>query len=48
MVAYLAAALLALLAAAGLLHALRTPKSEAFAEPETATAAPGTRPLIGV
>jgi hypothetical protein len=32
-VAYLAAALLALLAVAGFVHALRTPKSEAFAAP---------------
>jgi hypothetical protein len=38
LVAYLAAALLALLSIAGFVHALLTPKSKAFAEPEPITA----------
>lgn len=41
LVAYLAAALLALLAVAGLMHALMTPRTEAFASVEATTARPG-------
>ena len=50
-VAYLAAAVLALLAIAGFIHAFRTPKDKTFAAPEP-TSKPGTKPdakpLIGV
>lgn len=38
-VAYLGAALMALLSAAGFVHAFRTPKSAAFAAPEPARTA---------
>jgi hypothetical protein len=49
-VAYLAAALLALLALAGFVHAFRTPKDEAFAAPEplNGQAAPKDKALAGV
>ena len=50
-VAYLAAAVLALLAIAGFIHAFRTPRDKTFAAPEP-TSNPGTKPdakpLIGV
>ncbi len=45
-VAYIAAALLALLAIAGLVHAFRTPKTKGFAVPEPATRA--DRPTANV
>ena len=51
-VAYGAAAVLALLSLAGLIHALRTPKDQTFAAPEHPKNQPSTRPdpkpLIGV
>jgi len=51
-VAYIVAALLALLSIAGMIHAFKTPKDKAFAAPERLTSQPGTtpepKPLIGV
>lgn len=47
-VAYLAAALMALLAAAGFVHAFMTPKSKAFAAPEPAAPGPDDKPLANV
>ena len=51
-VAYIAAALLALLSIAGLIHAFKTPKDKAFAAPEQPRNQPGTKPetkpLVGV
>ena len=47
-VAYIVAALLALLSIAGLVHAFRTPKDKAFAPPEKPASKPETKPLIGV
>lgn len=47
-VAYIVAALLALLSIAGLIHAFRTPKDKAFAAPEQPTTKPENKPLIGV
>jgi len=47
-VAYIVAAVLALLSIAGLIHAFKTPKDRAFAAPEAPKAAPETKPLIGV
>ena len=51
-VAYLAAALLALLSIAGLIHAFKTPKDKIFAAPEQPKNQPGTKPepkpLVGV
>ena len=51
-VAYIAAAVLALLSIAGLIHAFKTPKDRAFAAPEQPKSQPDTKPetkpLIGV
>ena len=51
-VAYIVAALLALLSIAGMIHAFKTPKDKAFAAPERLKSPPGTKPepkpLIGV
>ena len=47
-VAYLGAALLALLSIAGFAHALRTSKDETFASPESATSKSADGHLIGV
>jgi hypothetical protein len=47
-VAYIAAALLALLAIAGFVHALKTPKDEAFAAPEQHVNGKDDEQLIGV
>jgi len=47
-VAYLAAAVLALLSIAGLIHAFKTPKDKAFAPPERVTPKPAAKPLVGV
>jgi len=51
-VAYIAAAVLALLSIAGLIHAFKTPKDKAFAPPEQPTSQPGIKPepkpLVGV
>jgi len=47
-VAYMVAALLALLSIAGLIHAFRTPKDKTFAAPEQPSAKPENKPLIGV
>ena len=47
-VAYIVAAILALLSIAGLIHAFKTPKDKAFAAPETPKAAPQGKPLVGV
>jgi hypothetical protein len=48
-VAYLAAALLAILSIAGFVHALRTPKDESFAAPEQHVGRKeGDEPLVGV
>ena len=47
-VAYLAAALLALLSIAGFVHAFRTPRSEVFAAPEQPEVRPQRRPLANV
>jgi hypothetical protein len=51
-VAYIAAAILALLSIAGLIHAFKTPKDKAFAPPEQPRNQPGTKPetkpLVGV
>jgi len=47
-VAYIVAALLALLSIAGLVHAFKTPKDKAFAAPEKPASKPDTKPLIGV
>ncbi|MEO8692708.1 MAG: hypothetical protein ABI658_04275 [Acidimicrobiales bacterium] len=47
-VAYIAAALLALLSIAGLIHAFKTPKDKTFAAPEQPQAKPETKPLVGV
>ncbi len=45
-VAYIAAAVLALLSLAGLLHAFKTPKDRAFAAPEHSTRLPDDEPLV--
>ena len=47
-VAYIVAAVLALLSIAGLIHAFKTPKDKAFAAPESPKTAPQTKPLVGV
>ena len=51
-VAYIAAAVLALLSIAGLIHAFRTPKDQTFAAPEQPKNRPDTKPepkpLVGV
>jgi hypothetical protein len=47
-VAYIVAAVLALLSIAGLIHAFKTPKDKAFAAPETPKVVPETKPLVGV
>ena len=47
-VAYIVAALLALLSIAGLIHAFRTPKDKAFAPPEQPAGKSDPKPLIGV
>ena len=47
-VAYLVAALLALLSIAGFVHALRTPKDKTFAAPEHANGQAADKPLVGV
>ena len=47
-VAYIVAAVLALLSIAGLIHAFKTPKDKAFAAPETPNTTPQTKPLVGV
>jgi hypothetical protein len=47
-VAYIAAAILALLSVAGLAHAARTPKTEPFAAPEPAHTARVREQLVGV
>jgi hypothetical protein len=47
-VAYLFAGLLALLSLAGLAHAFKTPKDQAFAAPEPANGRAAEQPLVGV
>jgi hypothetical protein len=47
-VAYIVAALMALLSAAGAFHAFKTSKEEAFAAPERATPRATTKPVVGV
>jgi hypothetical protein len=47
-VAYMVAALLALLSIAGFVHAFRTPKDETFAAPDRASGKAEDRPLVGV
>jgi hypothetical protein len=47
-VAYIVAALLALLSIAGMIHAFKTPKDKAFAAPEQPMDKPENKPLIGV